>query len=67
MYVPSVNTFPTNLAAITVSMRGSTYCISPVASKIITVREIVIRAIPPVIAKKKEKKKKKNMKKMERW
>ena len=51
-YVPSVNTFPTSLAAITVNMRGSTYCISPVASNIITVRDMVIRAIPPVIAAK---------------
>ena len=49
-YAPSVNTFPTSLAAMTVSMSGSTYCMSPVASRIITVREIVMRAIPPVMA-----------------
>ena len=83
----SVNTFPTNLAAISVSISGTTYCISPsytrrratgdkqceldaaeraapvrqgigpaadpglpVASRIITVRDIVSREIPPVIA-----------------
>jgi hypothetical protein len=47
---PSVNIFPTSLAAMTVSMRGSTYCMSPVASSIITVKDMVIRAMPPVMA-----------------
>ena len=37
-------------AAIRVSMSGKTYCMSPVASRRITVSEIVIRAIPPKTA-----------------
>ena len=35
---------------MTVSMRGSTYCMSPVASRIMSVSEIVMRVTPPVTA-----------------
>lgn len=35
-YRPSLNTFPTQRAAMRVSISGSTYCMSPVASRMMT-------------------------------
>ena len=49
-YRPSHRIFPVHRAAISVIINGSTYCMSPVASSMITVSEIVILAIPPSAA-----------------